>query len=104
MLQNFPEDFSYILGLHEGSVVAMAVGFSFMQDKPAIVNLHTTAGVGNAMGAIVTRGTRSPDHNNCWSAGSQADFHGAAFLGEAGRLCKAVFEVERRAASLDRYP
>ena len=53
-LQNFPMDFSYILGLHEGSVVAMAVGFAFMQDKPAVVNLHTTAGVGNAMGAIVT--------------------------------------------------
>jgi benzoylformate decarboxylase len=53
-LQDFPKDFSYILGLHEGSVVAMATGFSFIVDKPAIVNLHTTAGVGNAMGAIVT--------------------------------------------------
>ena len=53
-LENFHGDFSYILGLHEASVVAMAVGYSFLTDKPAVVNLHTAAGTGNAMGAIVT--------------------------------------------------
>ncbi|HXQ91373.1 MAG TPA: benzoylformate decarboxylase [Nitrososphaerales archaeon] len=53
-LENFHGDFSYILGLHEGSVVAMAIGYSFLSDKPAVVNLHTAAGTGNAMGSIVT--------------------------------------------------
>ena len=38
--QDFPADFTYVLGLHEASVFAF-------------VNLHTAPGVGNAMGAIV---------------------------------------------------
>lgn len=53
-LQDFHGDYSYILGLQEASVVAMAVGYSFISDNAAVVNLHTAAGVGNAMGAIVT--------------------------------------------------
>ena len=32
----------------------MAVGYSFLSDKPTVVNLHTAAGTGNAMGAIIT--------------------------------------------------
>lgn len=54
LLQSFPSDFNYVLGLHEGTVVAMAVGYSFQVDNAAMINLHTTAGTGNAMGAIVT--------------------------------------------------
>jgi benzoylformate decarboxylase len=53
-LQEYPGDFSYILGLQEASVVAMATGYSLVTDNAAVVNLHTTAGTGNAMGAIVT--------------------------------------------------
>ena len=53
-LANFPKDFEYFLGLHEGSVVGMATGYSLIAETPAVVNLHTTAGTGNAMGAIVT--------------------------------------------------
>ncbi len=53
-LQNYPVDFEYVLGLQEASVVALAVGYSFMKNEAAVVNLHTTAGTGNAMGAIVT--------------------------------------------------
>jgi benzoylformate decarboxylase len=54
LLENFHGDYSYILGLQEASVVAMAVGYSFQSDNAVVVNLHTAAGVGNAMGAIVT--------------------------------------------------
>lgn len=54
LLESFHGDFSYVLGLQEASVVAMAVGYSFQRDNAAVVNLHTAAGVGNAMGAIVT--------------------------------------------------
>lgn len=53
-LHDFPKDFSYILGLHEGTVVGMAIGYSLLTDAPAVVNLHTMAGTGNAMGAIAT--------------------------------------------------
>ena len=52
-LQNFPDDFTYILGLQEASVLAMADGFAQACGKPALVNLHTAAGTGNAMGSLV---------------------------------------------------
>jgi benzoylformate decarboxylase len=53
-LKNFPSDFHYILGLQEASVVAMADGFAQATNKPAFVNLHTSAGTGNAMGTLMT--------------------------------------------------
>lgn len=51
---NFPEDFSYQLGLQEAVVVGMADGYAQATRKAAFVNLHSAAGVGNAMGAIFT--------------------------------------------------
>lgn len=53
-LKNFPSDFDYILGLQEASAVAMADGFAQATGKPALVNLHTSAGTGNGMGNIMT--------------------------------------------------
>jgi benzoylformate decarboxylase len=53
-LTGFPEDFRYILGLHEAVVVAMADGFAQASGNAAFLNLHTAAGVGNGMGALVT--------------------------------------------------
>ena len=52
MLQDFPEDFTYVLGLQEAVVVGMADGYAQARGGPALVNLHTAPGVGNAMGAI----------------------------------------------------
>lgn len=52
-LQNFPDDFSYVLGLQEASVLAMADGYAQATGKPTLVNLHTAAGTGNAMGSLV---------------------------------------------------
>ena len=52
-LQDFPDDFTYILGLQEASVLAMADGYAQSTGKPALVNLHTAAGTGNAMGSLV---------------------------------------------------
>lgn len=51
-LKDFPADFRYVLGLHEGAVVGMADGFAQANGKPALVNLHSAAGTGNAMGAL----------------------------------------------------
>lgn len=51
-LKNFPDDFQYILGLHEGTVVGMADGYAQALGQPAFVNLHSAAGTGNAMGAL----------------------------------------------------
>src|SRR6478672_12631804 len=52
MLADFPDDFSYVLGLQEAVVVGMADGFAQASGQPTHVNLHTAPGVGNAMGAI----------------------------------------------------
>lgn len=52
-LKNFPNDFTYVLGLQEASVLAMADGFAQSTGKPALVNVHTGAGTGNAMGSLV---------------------------------------------------
>src|ERR1700744_6214197 len=53
-LKNFPSDFEYVLGLQEATAVAMADGFAQATGKPALLNLHTSAGTGNGMGNIMT--------------------------------------------------
>lgn len=52
-LSEFPSDFRYILGLHEGVVLAMADGYAQATGRPVLVNVHSAAGLGNAMGVLV---------------------------------------------------
>jgi benzoylformate decarboxylase len=52
-LSQFPSDFRYILGLHEGVVLGMADGYAQATGRPALVNVHSAAGLGNAMGVLV---------------------------------------------------
>jgi benzoylformate decarboxylase len=60
-LTGLPDDLRFVLGLHEGSVVGMATGFALGRGQPAFVLLHTTAGLGNAVGALATaRVNRAP--------------------------------------------
>src|SRR3984957_15051449 len=54
LLRNFPGDFRYVLGLHEGVVVGMAEGYAQATRNASFVSLHSAAGVGNAMGVIFT--------------------------------------------------
>jgi benzoylformate decarboxylase len=53
MLQDFPDDFRYVLALQEGAAIGMADGFARATGKPALVNLHAAAGTGNAMGNLL---------------------------------------------------
>lgn len=53
-LKNFPSDFTYILALQEASVMGMADGYAQATGRPAIINVHTAAGFGNAMGNLMT--------------------------------------------------
>jgi benzoylformate decarboxylase len=60
-LADFPADLEFVLGLHEGAVVGMASGYALGTGRPAFVNLHTAAGLGNAVNAIVcARDNRIP--------------------------------------------
>ena len=53
-LTGLPDDLDFVLALHEGSVVGIATGYATVTGRPALVNLHTTAGLGNAVGALAT--------------------------------------------------
>lgn len=54
LFRDFPEDFSYVLGLQESVVLGMADGYAQATRNAAFVNLHSAAGVGHAMGNIFT--------------------------------------------------
>ena len=61
LLADLPGDLRFVLGLHESSVVGMATGWAIARDEPALAILHTTAGLGNAVGALATaRVNRAP--------------------------------------------
>jgi benzoylformate decarboxylase len=47
------EDIHYVLGLHEGSVMAMADGYARITGETSFVNIHSITGTGNALGLIV---------------------------------------------------
>jgi thiamine pyrophosphate-dependent acetolactate synthase large subunit-like protein len=77
-LQEFPDDFSYVLALQEASAIAMADAFAQVTRRPALVNLHSSAGVGNAMGNLVAayHGNTPPDRHR-GTAAPGADDRGA---------------------------
>ena len=52
LLEHFPSDFRYMLGLQEMVPVGMADAYAQITGRPAIVNLHTAPGMGNAQGAL----------------------------------------------------
>lgn len=54
MFRDFQDDFRYVLGLQESVVVGMADGYAQATRNAALVNLHSAAGVGHAMGNIFT--------------------------------------------------
>ncbi|HEX4010752.1 MAG TPA: thiamine pyrophosphate-binding protein [Solirubrobacteraceae bacterium] len=51
-LAGLPSDIHFVLGLHEGAVVGIATGYAVARGEPALVNLHTAPGLGNAINAI----------------------------------------------------
>jgi benzoylformate decarboxylase len=53
-LRDWPADFDYVLGLQEASVLAMADGYAQATGSAAFINLHSAAGLGHAMGNLMT--------------------------------------------------
>ncbi len=54
MLQGMPDDIPYVLGLNEAVVLGMADGYAQATRRPSLVNLHSSAGTGNALGNLYT--------------------------------------------------
>jgi benzoylformate decarboxylase len=58
LLEDFPDDFTYVLGLQEMVPVGMADGYAQITGRPALVNLHTaepTAAERNAVESKMIR-------------------------------------------------
>jgi benzoylformate decarboxylase len=53
-LSDWPDDIDYVLALQEASAVGMADGYAQATRNAGFVNLHSAAGVGNALGNIFT--------------------------------------------------
>ena len=53
-LADWPDDIDYVLGLQEASCIGMADGYAQSTRNAGFVNLHSAAGVGNALGNIYT--------------------------------------------------
>src|SRR5688500_19637384 len=45
-------DLAYVLALQEATAVGMADGYAQVTGRPAFLNLHTSAGLGNAIGNL----------------------------------------------------
>jgi benzoylformate decarboxylase len=92
-------DLSYVLGLQEASVVAMADGYARATGRPSFVNLHVAAGVANGLiGMLNASRSRTP---MVVTAGQQDRRHLAQdpmlsgdVVGLAGAATKAAVEVQ----------
>ncbi|MGW7422272.1 benzoylformate decarboxylase [Streptomyces sp. NPDC054813] len=52
MFRDWPDDFTYVLGLQESVAVGMAAGHALGTRRAAFVSLHSAGGVGHALGAV----------------------------------------------------
>ena len=72
----------YVLGLQEAAVMAMADGYAQASGKLAVVNLHVTPGLGNAMGMLYdAQKAGSPDPRHRRPARAELQRHRADPLG-----------------------
>lgn len=52
MFRDWPDDFRYVLALHESSAVGVAAGYAIANRRAALVSLHSAGGVGHSLGAV----------------------------------------------------
>jgi benzoylformate decarboxylase len=88
----------YVLGLQEATVVAMADGYAQATGRPAFVNLHSVAGLGNAAGSLAN--ARANGAPLVVTAGNADSRHRVAdpllsgdLVGLAAPLCRWATEV-----------
>ncbi|KUJ59733.1 thiamine pyrophosphate-binding protein [Streptomyces albus subsp. albus] len=92
-------DIEFVLGVHEGSVVAMADGYARATGRPAFVSLHIAAGLANGLiGLLNASRSRTP---LVVTAGQQDRRHLAAdpmlsgdLVGLAKSAVKQTFDVQ----------
>ena len=65
-LSDWPDDIDYVLALQEASAVGMADGYAQATRNAGFVNLHSAAGVGNALGGVAVAAARHASSNARW--------------------------------------
>jgi benzoylformate decarboxylase len=92
------DDLQYVLALQEATAVGMADGYAMATGRPAFLNLHTSAGLGNAIGNLTN--ARAMGTPLVVTAGQQDERHLAADPMLSGPLtelaaatCKWTHEV-----------
>ena len=98
-------DLSYVLGLQEASVVAMADGYATVAGRPGFVNVHTAGGLGHAMGALLH--SRIANTPLVITAGQQDTRHAAMdplLGGDAVDICRPVAKWAREVTHPDHLP
>ena len=70
------DDIDYVLALQEATAVGMADGYALATGRPAFLNLHTSAGLGNAIGNLTN--ARANGAPLVVTAGQQDERHLAA--------------------------
>src|SRR5688500_10870151 len=114
------DDVEYVLALQEATAVAMADGYAQATGRPAFLNLHTSAGLGNAIGnltnaqangtpLVVTAGQqdRRHKHHDPLLAGDLVGLaaavskwsHEVSTLGELGTILRRAFHDATTAPS-----
>ena len=92
-------DIDYVLGVHEGSVLAMADGYARATGRPSFVNLHVAAGLANGLSGLLNASrSRTP---MVVTAGQQDRRHmvqdpmlSGDLIGLARPAVKAAFDVQ----------
>lgn len=95
----------YVLALQEATAAAMADGYAQVTGRPAFLNLHTTAGLGNAVGNLV--GARANATPLVVTAGQQDRRHLAAdplLSGDLVELATGVSKWAHEVRTLDELP
>lgn len=89
-LSDFPE-IRYIFGLQESIVLGMAAGYSRVTRRPAVVQLHTTVGLGNAMGMLYeAHRSNLPMLIYAGEAWSELDHFDGFFAGDLVEIARPV--------------
>lgn len=99
------EDLSYILGLQETSVVAMADGYAKVSGRPGFVNVHTAGGLGHAMGAILH--SQAANTPLVVTAGQQDTRHGPMeplLAGDLVTIARPAVKWAREVAHAEHLP
>lgn len=98
-------DPEYVLALQEATAVGMADGYAQVTGRPAFLNLHTSAGLGNAVGNLV--GARANATPLVVTAGQQDRRHLAAdplLSGDLVGLATGVSKWAHEVRTLDELP